>query len=213
MHPAMDLFFVLKSALLKHCTMQLSFSQIGNLRFSPQQPFSGCLIISDRNIWWLPAAQFHFWILFEYELNTFFCSSWIYKKSIAIQAVCRQDVNKIVGTSWTLALKQNFKYLNTGKMKANIFIFQIPFSQWRGSGIIRAIHNLIACQISHLYNTPFRFFANRYPIFGKYVTGIFFLQYLNSCLPVRTGNIRFGSKFSKNWAFTCGNLKFQWIAT
>ena len=101
MHPAMDLFFVLKSALLKHCTMQLSFSQIGNLRFSPQQPFSGCLIISDRNIWWLPAAQFHFWILFEYELNTFFCSSWIYKKSIAIQAVCRQDVNKIVGTSWT----------------------------------------------------------------------------------------------------------------
>ena len=29
-------------------------------RFLPQHPFSCCLIISDRNIWRLPAAQFHF---------------------------------------------------------------------------------------------------------------------------------------------------------
>ena len=126
MHPAMDLFFVFKSALLKHCTMRLSFSQIGNLRFSPQQPFSGCLIISDRNIWWLPAAQFHFWILFEYELNTFFCSSWIYKKSIAIQAVCRQDVNKIVGTSWTLASRQHQYFTRWKNYEKNVY-FKLHF--------------------------------------------------------------------------------------
>ena len=29
-------------------------------RFPPQHPFSCCLIISDRNIWRLPAVQFHF---------------------------------------------------------------------------------------------------------------------------------------------------------
>jgi len=34
--------------------------------------------------------------------------------------------------------------------------------------------------------------------FGKYVMRIFFLQYLNSCPPARTGIIRFGSKLTKN---------------
>ena len=51
--------------------------------------------------------------------------------------------------------------------------------------------NLVVCKISNWSDTLFRFFANRYPNFGKYVTGIFFLQYLNSCLPVRTGILRF----------------------
>ena len=45
--------------------------------------------------------------IFGYELNTIYGSSKIYKKSIAVQAVCRQDVNKIVWTSWTLASKQD----------------------------------------------------------------------------------------------------------
>ena len=62
----------------------------------------------------------------------------------------------------------------------------------------RAPQNLSARQISKWPDTPFRFFANRYPIFGKYITGIFFLQYFNSSLPVRTGIIIFGSKLSKN---------------
>jgi len=59
-------------------------------------------------------------------------------------------------------------------------------------GFFRAPQNLSARQISKWSDTPFRFFANRYPIFGKYMTGIFFLQYSNSSLPVRTGIIRFG---------------------
>ena len=42
------------------------------------------------------------------------------------------------------------------------------------------------------------FFADRCHIFGKYVMQIFFLQYLNSCPPARTGIIRFGSKLTKN---------------
>ena len=75
------------------------------VRFSPQLPFSCTSIISDRNIWRLPAAQFHFWIIFGYELNTVYCSNLINQKSIAVQAVCKQDVNKILGTSSTLASK------------------------------------------------------------------------------------------------------------
>ena len=87
-------------------------------------------IISDRNIWRLPAAQFHFWMIFGYELITVYCSSWIYKKSIAVQAVCRQDVNKIVGTSWTLTSKKHQIFCTMKKITKNICIFQIPFSQW-----------------------------------------------------------------------------------
>ena len=45
---------------------------------SPQPPISRYLIISDRNIWRLPAGQFHFWITFGYELNTVYCSSNYY---------------------------------------------------------------------------------------------------------------------------------------
>ena len=62
----------------------------------------------------------------------------------------------------------------------------------------KAQKKLIVCKIWSLDDTPFRFFANRYPIFGKYLMEIFFLQYLNSFLPVRTGIFRFGSKMSKN---------------
>ena len=53
----------------------------------------------------LPAAQFHFRIIFGYELNTVYFSNLIDQKSIAVQAVCKQDVNKILGTSSTLASK------------------------------------------------------------------------------------------------------------
>ena len=83
--------------------------------------------------------------------------------------------------------------------------FKTDFHNERGLGpkrcfqvFFRAPQNLSARQISKWPDTPFRFFANRYPIFGKYITGIFFLQYSNSSLPVRTGIIIFGSKLSKN---------------
>ena len=44
-------------------------------RSPPQHSFSCCIIILDRNIWRLPAVQFHFWIIFGYELNAVYCSS------------------------------------------------------------------------------------------------------------------------------------------
>ena len=75
-----------------YCTVLLSQCKMESLRFSPPHPFSCCLIISDRNIWRLPAAQFHFWIIFGYELNTVYCSSQIYKKSIAVQVVYSSKV-------------------------------------------------------------------------------------------------------------------------
>ena len=53
------------------CTMQLSpckgdHSEIWD-NFSPQPPFSSSPIISYRNIWRLPAAQFRFCIIFGVE--------------------------------------------------------------------------------------------------------------------------------------------------
>ena len=84
-----------------------SFHYAAIVRFPPPPPFSCNSIISDRKIWRLTATQFHFWFIFGYELNTAYCSSKIYKKSFAIQVGGRQNVNKIVGTSWTLASKQH----------------------------------------------------------------------------------------------------------
>ena len=43
-----------------HCSVLLSQCKMGNRRISPQHPFSCFIIISDRNIWRLSAAQFHF---------------------------------------------------------------------------------------------------------------------------------------------------------
>ena len=67
---------------------------------------------TDRNIWRSPAAQF-----------TVYCSSQINEwKSIDIQAVCRQDVNKIVGTSWRLASKQHQIFYMMKKLRT-IFVY------------------------------------------------------------------------------------------
>ena len=48
------------------------------------------------------------------------------KKSIAVQALCRQDVNEIVGTSWTLASKQDQIFYTMKKRTKYICKFQIP---------------------------------------------------------------------------------------
>ena len=87
-----------QSTIIGHLSNALCGYPIVNIeldiqaRFPPQHSFSCCLIISDRNIWRLPAAQFHFWIIFGYELNTVYCSSQIYKKSIAVQVVYSSKV-------------------------------------------------------------------------------------------------------------------------
>ena len=93
-----------------------------------------------------------------------------------------------------------------GKKECKYFqILKVHFHNEGGLGpkhyfqvFFRSPQNIFTCQISRWSDTPFRFFANRYPIFGKYMTGIFFLQYFNTSLPVRTGIIIFGSKLSKN---------------
>ena len=60
-------------------------------------------------------------MIFGYELITVYCSSWIYKKSIAVQAVCRQDVNKILGTSWILLCKRQLRYLGKNDLECKYF--------------------------------------------------------------------------------------------
>ena len=51
------------------------------------------------------------------------------KESVAIPAGCRKDVKKIVGRVECDLQKQSSKYLEREKKNANIFIFQIRFSQ------------------------------------------------------------------------------------
>ena len=64
-------------------------------------PFSQAKIILDEDIWMFSPFQFYFQFIFGYELKTACCSSKITKASVAIQADCWKDVNKIVGPSWT----------------------------------------------------------------------------------------------------------------
>ena len=61
-------------------------------KLGPWLPFSQARIISDENI----LMQFHFQFIFGYELKTVFCSSWIAKRSIAMQTENR----KIFGTEF-----------------------------------------------------------------------------------------------------------------
>ena len=143
-----------------------------------------------QNIWPSIFVQFHF--------QDILGSLILFTHSELLRTMAE---NKHLGTSWPLALKQSSKYLEREKRMQISSYFKIHFHNERGlgpksyfEGFFRAPQNLIACQISNWSDTQFRFFANGYPIFDKYVTIIFFLQYLNSCSPVRTGIIRFGLK-------------------
>ena len=57
------------------------------------------------------------------------------RKSTASQAVYRHDVNKIVGTSWTLDSESTPNICRCWKKTTNIYIFQIPFSPCWGPRI------------------------------------------------------------------------------
>ena len=88
---------------------------------------------------------------------------------------------------------------------ANIWIFQIPFSQWRG-GLIKKLFwgffwqwsHLSLPKISTLTVPPFTFFAHISLIFDKYQMAIFFIEYLGSLRPVITSLMCIWSKLSKN---------------
>ena len=156
------------------------------VRFSPQLPFSCTSIISDRNIWRLPAVQFHFWIIFGYKLNTVYCSSQIYKK-IKFKAGCE----------WNSGASKIF-YTMTKHCKIFIY-FKFHVHHDGGPGqrsyfevFLSERGKLFVCKIWSSSDTPNRFFANKCHIFYKYPMGLFFPQYLYSCSPVRTGIIKFG---------------------
>ena len=109
------------------------------------------------------------------------------------------------GDELTTSIKTKLQIFGKGKKECKYFqILKVHFHNEWGlrpkryfQVFFKPPQNLFTCQISKWSDTPFKFFANRYPIFGKFVTKIFFLQYLNSCLPIRTGILRFWSKMSK----------------
>ena len=88
---------------------------------------------------------------------------------------------------------------------ANIWIFQIPFSQWRGRLWKKLFwvffwqwSHLSLPKISTLTDPPFTFFAHISLIFDKYQMPIFFIEYLGSLRPVITSLMCIWSKLSKN---------------
>ena len=84
---------------------------------------------------------------------------------------------------------------------ANIWIFQISFSQWMG-GLLKKFFwqwsHLSLPKISTLTDPPFTFFAHISFIFDKYQMAIFFIEYLGSLRPVITSLMCIWSKLSKN---------------
>ena len=85
-----------------------------------------------KDIWRLASVQFNFWYIFGTSWSQSTADGWFTISSVSIQAGCREDVNKILGTSWTLAAKQHIKYLrrwtNNGKyLHISNCIFTIQF--------------------------------------------------------------------------------------
>ena len=95
--------------------------------------------------------------------------------------------------------------LDNKNIDANIWIFQIPFSQWRGGlwkklfwGFFWQWSHLSLPNISTFTDPPFTFFAHISLIFDKYQMPIFFIEYLGSLRPVITSLMCIWSKLSKN---------------
>ena len=95
--------------------------------------------------------------------------------------------------------------LDNKNIDANIWIFQIPFSQWRGRlwkklfwGFLWQGFHLSLPKISTFTDPPFTFFAHISLIFDKYQMAIFFIEYLGSLRPVITSLMCIWSKLSKN---------------
>ena len=121
----------------------------------------------------------------------------------------RQNLEeKLLSLSIFISFASNFlcKILWDNKnIDANIWIFQISFSQWRG-GLIKKLFwgffwqwsHLSLPKISTLTDPPFTFFAHISFIFDKYQMAIFFIEYLGSLRPVITSLMCIWSKLSKN---------------
>ena len=121
----------------------------------------------------------------------------------------RQNLEeKLLSLSIFISFASNFlcKILWDNKnIDANIWIFQIPFSQWRGRllkklfwGFFWQWSHLSLPKISTLTDPPFTFFAHISLIFDKYQMPIFFIEYLGSLRPVITSLMCIWSKLSKN---------------
>ena len=170
---------------------------------NPPLPFSWTHIISDKIFGDYPLSSFTFEI--------YLCRSWI--RSTADGGFAKESVEIAAGNMGIQVRGE----LNTS-LKIEIFqtkkklhkILYFPISQRTGSGIKMILRffwgNLVVCKIWSLSDTPFSFLPKKCLIFGTYGRRIFFLQYMNSCSPVTTGIIRFGSKLSNNKVFTLKNF-------
>ena len=58
---------------------------------------------------WSDSLLIYIWVRVDHSLQST-AAVKIAKESVAIEAFCRQDVNKIVGTSWTPASDKHTKY-------------------------------------------------------------------------------------------------------
>ena len=95
--------------------------------------------------------------------------------------------------------------LDNKNIDANIWIFQIPFSQWRGRlwkklfwGFFLAVVPFVTPKNFNLNRPPLHVFAHISLIFDKYQMPIFFIEYLGSLRPVITSLMCIWSKLSKN---------------
>ena len=122
----------------------------------------------------------------------------------------RQNLEeKSLSLSIFISFASNFLckiFWDNKNIDANIWIFQIPFSQWRGRLWKKVILRVFSgsgpiCHSQKFQPSqtpPSRFFAHISLIFDKYQMAIFFIKYLGSLRPVITSLMFIWSKFSKN---------------
>ena len=118
----------------------------------------------------------------------------------------RQDVNKIVGTSWTLASKQHQIFYMMKKVTQNICIFQTPFSQWRAGLWKKLFWDVCSGLASFVFMKNFRFHSPALQVFCK--KNATFVSYLrNKYFSTKIFTVLHESKkelsdLDQNWAKT-----------
>ena len=169
-------------------------------RFIPLLPFWSSLIISDKIFGDCQLRSF----TFEWYLGTSWTQSSSELKSIAVQTVYRQDVNKMWGRVEHLPQKSASNILAMKKIRKIFVFFKFHFhndGRPRQKNYFQMFFwahiNLLVCKISSWSDMPNRFFANQCHIFHKYLTGIFFPESFESFWPARSGIFKIGSKLSK----------------
>ena len=173
-----------------------------------------------QDIWIKIWIQFHFQYIFEGRDDFIHTRHIIVPPQIDCCKLGPPWSIKHVGTSWTLFCKRKLRYLGRNNLEGKkSFIFQIAFSQWRAGLIKKLFWDVFLRLASFVFMKNFRSISPALHVLSKKMPNI--LSYLRNkdfstkiftvLHQSKKRIIRFGSKLSKNQAFTFQNLEILYF--